>query len=216
MKYAPATPVLVAVITRTVDWQRVQTEGWYRIPVRSAPRRISADIIAWYHTRAFGADRWCVRWYAPIERVRLQTRRELLPNEADHPHAHEHYWRLDVGPLSELPRPVPAARLRRVTFIPTRWERLLHAHDVNDLWLGDQAREELCQRLLDEGYTVTNRRLRETQQRSTTAALHVQPLLDGLQISWAGGAIRFSELDLIWHQAECVMRLKYHLQKGSA
>ncbi len=211
MSYAPETPVLVAVVTNQADWQRIHSEGWYRIPLQHAPQRLGARLLAWYQTRVFDAERWQVRWYAPITRIRLMLRRDLLPEERDHPRALEHYWRYDVGACAQLARPLRAAKLRRITFIPTTWERLNTANDVNDLWMGDSAVEVLCQELTAAGYSLTRRTLRESNRiGAKLPALYIQRLLDGIQIHWDGGAIRFSYVDLIWERKNCIQRLVYH------
>ncbi|MEZ4560149.1 MAG: hypothetical protein R2854_27525 [Caldilineaceae bacterium] len=48
-------------------------------------------------------------------------------------------------------RPVPAATMRRITFIHTTLARLLHADDVRDLFLQDDPFERLWQALRDVG-----------------------------------------------------------------
>ncbi len=126
--------VLVAVVTRPRDLQIAREAGWYRIPLAHAPARLAADYLAFYQTAAFGNERWSVRYYAPVLRYRLGKRRDLLPDEADHPRANDAYYRLDLGPLYSLPWPVPAARLRRITFIATSFGQLRRALDVRDLW----------------------------------------------------------------------------------
>jgi hypothetical protein len=162
MSHDPGTPVLVAIVTTAADWQRIVTEGWYRIPLRSAPRRMDADLVAFYQTSRCAAQGRGVRWYAPITRVQLVRRCELLPGEPGHPRAGERYWRLELGMLSELPRPVPAARYRRVAFIPTSWRALLTARDLADLWAG--AREADPAGLLGV-FERTRRTLRDQRQR---------------------------------------------------
>jgi hypothetical protein len=136
--------VLVAVINSPRDYAIVRDVGWYRIPVKRAPTQIGADYLAFYHTAAFAPDmRWCVRYYAPVRDYRLVTRAELLPTEADHPRAAERYYRIDIGSLLELPTPIFSRRLRRITFISTTLERLLAAHEINDLWETSDAKERL-------------------------------------------------------------------------
>ncbi|MCB0182627.1 MAG: hypothetical protein KDE31_00095, partial [Caldilineaceae bacterium] len=73
--------VLVAVVNNVADLQRAASEGWYRIPQRTAPRRIGADFLAFYQTGAFQAkeEAQTVTYYAPTRRYQLLTRRELLP-----------------------------------------------------------------------------------------------------------------------------------------
>jgi hypothetical protein len=129
-----AARVLVAVITRPRDLELARTQHWYRIPLAHLPRQLAAEYLAFYQTKAFGEERWAVHYYAAIEQYRLATRLELLPDEPDHPRAHEQYYRLDLGPLRRLPLSVPAARLRRVTFINTTFGQLRRARDVRELW----------------------------------------------------------------------------------
>lgn len=127
--------VLVVLIPSVRDWVRVCEEGWYRIPLANAPRRIASDYLAFYHPQCLGATRWTIPCYAPVRSYQVLARRDLLPREADHPRAGELYYRIEVGALVTLPRPVPSRRLRRITFIETTLERLLQASEVNDLWL---------------------------------------------------------------------------------
>lgn len=143
--------VLVAVMNNQEDMRRVVEEGWYRIPQRRAPRRIGADFLAFYQTGAFGRseETHTVTYFAPTRRYQLLTRAEMLPQEEDHPRAQDYYFRIDVGPLERLARPVPAATMRRITFIHTTLARLLHADDVRDLFQQDDPFDRLWQALRD-------------------------------------------------------------------
>ncbi len=129
-----AARVLVAVVTRPRDLQLVREEHWYRIPLARLPVQLAAEYVAFYQTAAFGEERWSVRYYAPVLRYRIATRRELLPDEAHHPRASHRYYCLELGPLASLPLPIAAAKLRRVTFIPTTFGQLRRARDVRELW----------------------------------------------------------------------------------
>ena len=82
-------------------------------------------------------------YYAPTRRYRLLTRRELLPDEPDHPRADDYYYRVEIGPLQRLDNPVPAEHLRRVTFIHTTLDRLLTASDVTELFALDTPFDQL-------------------------------------------------------------------------
>jgi hypothetical protein len=140
--------VLVAVVPSVRDWERVQAEGWYRIPVRRAPARIGAQYLAFYHTGAFDEPlRWHIAHYAPIRGYHVVRRDALLPEEADHPRAGDLYYKVEVGPLIALPEPIPSRRLRRITFISTTLALLLGAREVNDLWDRETARDRLWKEL---------------------------------------------------------------------
>ena len=141
--------VLVCVMNNQADLRRVASEGWYRIPQRRAPRRVGADYLAFYQTGAFKDDEEAhtVTWFAATRRYQLLTRRELMPAEAEHPRADDFYFRIELGPLQRLARPIPAAKMRRITFINTTLDRLLTAQDVRDLFYQDDPFETLWQAL---------------------------------------------------------------------
>lgn len=143
--------VLVAVMNTPRDLHIARDQHWYRIPVQRAPRKVGADYLAFYMTGAFSpAERHRVSLYAPIRAYHLATRIELLPQEPDHPRAKEHYFKVEIGPLQCLPRPIPSTRLRRITFISTTLERLLSAQEINDLWDRDRRQDALWAALGDE------------------------------------------------------------------
>ena len=112
---------------------------------------MGADFLAFYQTGAFQPkeESHTVTWFAPVQRYRLLTRAELLPDEADHPRSQDYYFRIDIGPLKRLDHPIPAATFRRVTFIHTTLERLLHAQDITELRRDDGPFDALWQALRD-------------------------------------------------------------------
>jgi hypothetical protein len=143
--------VLVAVMNDRRDFDIARHEGWYRIPLKRAPSRVGADYLAFYQTKAFGDEKWAINYYASTRRYRLVTRAELLPEETDHPRAAEPYYKVEIGPLQCLPRPIPSRRLRRITFIPTTLERLLGAEEINDLWDRGSREDRLWEAFKREG-----------------------------------------------------------------
>ena len=143
------TPALVVVVTSAADLARAAA-GWYRVPVAHAPPRLGAEVVALYQTQRCGPDGGQVRWWAPLRRVPLARRCDLIPDEAAHPRADALYWRLDLGALRPLARPVPARRLRRVAFIATTWGRLADAADLADLFLHEPRRRTLGRGLSQE------------------------------------------------------------------
>lgn len=130
----PSTPALVAILPRRADLALAHDAGWYRIPLRRAPTGAGAAILAFYLPACFGPQRWAVRWAAEVRGIRTCTRAELLPGQPRHPRAAELYLRYELGPLQPLPAPIPSARMRRISFIPTTLGQLLRAADVRDLW----------------------------------------------------------------------------------
>ena len=157
MSGGPDPQVLVVLVNNLRDWQRVVEEHWYRIPLRTAPQPVAASFLAFYQSRAFGADAFQIRFYAPVQRYRTLTRRELLPDETSHPRAGEQYYRVELGALEELERPVRSRRLRRVTFIPTTLRRLQEAGEINELWMADDVEDLLWELFQDAGIKAQRR-----------------------------------------------------------
>lgn len=148
------TPALVAVINRKKDFQILKEQRWYRIPVSHAPDGLErVKFIAFYQTKAFGDEGWAVNYYAAVERIRRARRIELLPDEPGHPRAGEFYYRVAIGELARLPRPIPSQRWRRIVFIPTTLERLFHAREINDLYWTSPLEEKLYRALRRAGLT---------------------------------------------------------------
>ncbi len=143
----PSALILVAVITEPRDLEIARLLGWYRIPLRSAPRVIAVDYLAFYLTGKFGAEKWRIPYLAPVRGHELTTRAELLQDEPDHPHAQLEYYKIQLGPLIRLPQPILAQKWRRITFFYTTGEYLLRAETVNDLILASEERPLLWQAL---------------------------------------------------------------------
>ncbi len=178
--------VLVVVMNNERDFAIARDEGWYRIPVHRAPRQVGADFLAFYLTAAFGPERWTIPYLAPVLRYRLVRRRDLLPEEPDHPRADEWYYKVELGPMRRLPRPVPSRRLRRVTFIPTTLDRLLQAEEINDLWLRSDVQEQL-HRAFKARYVPVEYNYTVAEGRAHYRADMAIPCVDG------GVVVRFRE-----------------------
>jgi hypothetical protein len=131
----PEDRVLVAVVNNRHDFERVSDQGWYRIPVKYAPPSTrEAALVAFYFTKAFGEERWAIHWYAPVRGHELKRRRDLLPDEPDHPRADHAYYVMQLGPLERLEPPIISLRWRRITFIETTWDRFQMAQEINELY----------------------------------------------------------------------------------
>ena len=143
--YPPDTAlVLVAILPTPQDYEIARLLGWYRIPLRKAPKVIDVDYVAFYQTVAFGeGERWQIRVVAPVQGHELTTRGELLHMEPEHPRAHEEYYKLELGPLQVLPAPIPAEKWRRITFFYTTGDRLRTAHSIHDLVVQSEDRQVL-------------------------------------------------------------------------
>jgi hypothetical protein len=148
----PDDLILIAVMKDPRDLEIARLLGWYRIPVQSAPKTVRVDWIAFYLTKAFGEEKWSIRYLAPVRGFELVTRQTLLRTELDHPRADEPYFKIQLGDLVQLPRPIPSARWRRFTFLYTTGDRLLHAKEMKDLRVPpSQKRDRLWQILRERG-----------------------------------------------------------------
>ncbi|MBN1440079.1 MAG: hypothetical protein JW929_11780 [Anaerolineales bacterium] len=148
----PTDLVLVAILNNRRDLEVVRLLGWYRIPLRSAPKLVSVDAVAFYQTAAFAEERWSIRRYARVCGVELVRRAELFQDEENHPRAREEYYKLQLGPLETLARPVVSRTWRRLTFFYTTGERLLNSEEVGGLAIPTADRKSLWRALRDRGY----------------------------------------------------------------
>ncbi len=126
--------VLVCVLNRASDLLAIERDRWYRIPLGRAPRAIGCDYLAFYQTAALAPEHFGIYRIAQVLDVSIATRAALLPDEPTHPRAAERYYRLALGEIRRLPLPLRSARLRRISFIATRYGALRLARDVNELW----------------------------------------------------------------------------------
>jgi len=131
-----ADRVLVGVMREPRDLRIAREKGWYRIPQRNAPEcTADAAVLAFYFTAAFKEEKWAIHWYAEVRGHELARRRDLLPDESDHPRAEQPYYKLQIGPLIRREPPIPSLRWRRITFVASTWDRFNAAQEINDLYV---------------------------------------------------------------------------------
>lgn len=134
--------VLVALLNHPRDLEIVRAERWYRIPAKHAPAHLTQTrYVAFYLTKSFGEIKWTIREYAPVRGHELVRRRDLFPGEADHPRANDAYYKLQLGSLIELARPIVSRSGRRILFIWTTGDKFSRAVEINDL-LGKSAADD--------------------------------------------------------------------------
>jgi hypothetical protein len=143
--------VLVAVINNPRDLEIARVLGWYRIPLRSAPKVISVDYLAFYQTATFGEEKWRIQTIAPVYGHELTTRGELFKDEQDHPRARDEYYKIQLGTVEKLPYPILAEKWRRITFFYTTGEYFIQAQTINDLIVQSDERQTLWQALRERG-----------------------------------------------------------------
>jgi hypothetical protein len=144
---SPTDLILVCVLPGPRDLEIARLLGWYRIPFRTAPKVVAVDCLAFYQPGTFGELGGRIEFLAPVRGHELTTRRELLRDELDHPHAGEEYYKIQLGPLERLEQPILADKWRRLTFLYTTGEYLLKARRLNDLVVQSDERQILWQSL---------------------------------------------------------------------
>ena len=68
----------------------------------------------------------------------MVTRRDLVPDQPDHPRAGNWYYKLMLGPLQHKLPPIVSNKWRRITFIETTGDRFEAATEMSDL-LADES-----------------------------------------------------------------------------
>lgn len=149
--------ILVCLVPAERDLEIARLLGWYRIPLRTAPKVVAVDHLAFYQPTSFGERGGRIEFSAPVRGHELTTRAELLKDEAGHPRAHEEYFRMQLGGLEPLEHPVVADKWRRITFFYTTGDHLLRARTLHDLIVHDNERDLLWRALREraqeaEGY----------------------------------------------------------------
>jgi hypothetical protein len=126
--------VLVCLLPQPRDLEIARVLGWYRIPLRHAPKVIYTDCLAFYQPASFGKEhQWKIEYIAPVRGVELTKRKELLQEEIFHPRAEDEYYKISLGSLVRLSKPIPADTWKRITFFYTTGEQINKANSISDL-----------------------------------------------------------------------------------
>ena len=94
--------ILVCLLPTTRDLEIARLLGWYRIPLRTAPKVVAVDYLAFYQPSTFGEHSGQIEFIAQVKGHELTTRGELLRDEKDHPRAKEEYYKIQLGGLEKL------------------------------------------------------------------------------------------------------------------
>jgi hypothetical protein len=143
----PTDLILVCLLPTPRDLEIARLLGWYRIPLRTAPKVVAVDYLAFYQPSAFGERGGQIEFVAEVRGHELTTRDELLKDEADNPRAKEEYYKIQIGGLEKLREPVLADKWKRITFLYTTGEYLLEAKTLNDLVVNGDERQVLWRSL---------------------------------------------------------------------
>ena len=139
--------ILVCLIPTPRDLEIARLLGWYRIPLRTAPKVVAVDYLAFYQPASFAESAGRIEFVAAVRGHELTTRAELFKEEADQPRAREEYYKIQLGELERLPQPVLAETWKRLTFLYTTGEYLQNARTLNDLVVDSDERALLWRSL---------------------------------------------------------------------
>jgi len=143
----PTDLILVCLLPTPRDLEIARLLGWYRIPLRTAPKVVAVDYLAFYQPSAFAERGGQIEFVAPVRGHELTTRGELLRDEAEHPRAGEEYFKIQIGGLEKLKEPIKTDKWKRLTFLYSTGEYLLNAKTLNDLVVDGEERQTLWRNL---------------------------------------------------------------------
>lgn len=152
---SPMALILVAIIPSPEDLQLARILGWYRIPLRSAPRILNVDYLAFYQPASFNKRKWRIEYLATVLGHELTTRIELLRDQVNHPRAEEEYFKIQLGSMQKLSQPISAGDWKRFTFLYTTGEYFQEAKCLSDLTVNPSERRALWKTLRDRASTHT-------------------------------------------------------------
>lgn len=146
--------VLVAIMPNPRDMDIARLLGWYRIPLKSAPKILHPDVIAFYQTAAFSkGHRSRIECFSEVSGVELTTRSELFRDEPDHPRAHEEYFKIQLRGIESLPHPIYADEWKRFTFFYTTGSKILTAESIRGLAMNARERGDVWRILREREVT---------------------------------------------------------------
>ncbi|MCE9644775.1 MAG: hypothetical protein K8S20_02155 [Chloroflexi bacterium] len=144
---SPTDLILVCLLPTPRDLEIARLLGWYRIPLRTAPKVVAVDYLAFYQPSSFGERGGQIEFISKVNGHELTTRAELLRDEPDHPRAHEEYYKIQLSGLDKLPAPIMADKWKRLTFLYSTGEYLQKARTINDLVVAGDERQLLWRSL---------------------------------------------------------------------
>jgi hypothetical protein len=148
--------ILVAILPSARDFDIARMLGWYRIPLKSAPKMLFVDYLAFYQPKAVTQTEFgMVKVYAEARGHELVRRVDLFREEKDHPRAQEEYFKISLGPLQTIDPPIVANEWKRLTFLYTTGRQFMGATSLNDLVVRSSERNQLWQMICERAANRT-------------------------------------------------------------
>ncbi len=90
--------------------------------------------MAFYQPKVFGAEAYSVNYFARVVGIQEVARHELFPNEPRDERSQRKYHKVSLAELRRREEPIRSPTWRRITFIPTSWQKFVTAEEINDLF----------------------------------------------------------------------------------
>lgn len=128
--------LLVALLPKISALDILKSEGWYHIPIETAPKRWPPKIMAFYQGKVFGSEEaYKIRYFGEVKKIDIVPRKELFPEDEKNANKAENlYYRIQLKDLQERYAPIISYRPRRLAFIPSTLEKFEAADQINDLF----------------------------------------------------------------------------------
>jgi len=161
---------LVAILKDRSDLEIALHKGWYRIPLKTKTTPLSVrenklEYIAFYQTSVFGEDAFKIRWSAKVKNISVVKRKELFPAEQRNPKSKEDYYKIEFDKCEQLENPVISKRHRRMLFLNTTYEKLVHSIEFNDLFIESPIEENLWEKLKFERIEAERQFMLQTKNK---------------------------------------------------
>lgn len=137
--------LLIALLPRKTALKRLKAEGWYHIPVDTAPKRFPPDMMGFFQGKVFGDEgAYQIRYFGEVERIDIVPRKELFrTTQRNSFKAEKLYHRIQLKDLKVRYHPIVSPRPRRIVFLPTTQEKFERAEQINDLFDGSPLEDRL-------------------------------------------------------------------------
>lgn len=169
MKSLEPNNFLIALMNNKSDFLIAQQQGWYRIPVDSAPKNLREGIveyIAFYHTKLFVEEKYAIHYYSKVEKIVKVSRKELFPNEPFSTKSSKLYFKICFKNLSKLVSPILSNRVRRILFIPTTYNKFVHAKEINHLFNESPLEEIIWKNMIATNIIAERQYLLQTNNKN--------------------------------------------------
>lgn len=144
-----AEQLLVGILKKTDALSILFSKKWYHIPVDSVERLLAdrwpPQWMAFYQTGDFGPDKYQIRYYGKVRRIRRAKRKTLFPREVRTPD--KWYYQIFLEEVLRREPPLVSRKPRRNPFIKTTHDKFMNAIEFNDLFDDSPLEDELWSEL---------------------------------------------------------------------